>query len=243
MHIFAIKHLLQKKSANFEIIFVSFIFFANLVENCMYVFFAPSSNICLFFMIFLFLFRDWMTTMELEASLYHASDHNLIMNGIMSNGSKSLGTSSAAASSSPESEEGIVSREVSSAAGGNVSSRRRKVQNFVLLFFILSFFFTSFSPPRLDFCCGGGDPPTVCFAFDSTRSSVNIGCRRSNSAKAATLQLSFSVCLYRLASGDSGRACHRFASPAFLKKQDTIINKLSKKKPSASLVQFSGGGA
>ena len=131
-----------------EIMFVSFIFFANLVENCMYVFFAPSSNICLFFMIFLFLFRDWMTTMELEASLYHASDHNLIMSGIMSNGSKSLGTSSAAASSSPESEEGIVSREVSSAAGGNVSSRRRKVQNFVLLFFILSFFFTSFSMAR-----------------------------------------------------------------------------------------------
>jgi len=169
-----------------------------------------------------------MTTMELEASLYHASDHNLIMNGIMSNGSKSLGTSSATASSSAESEEGIVSREVSSAAGGNVSSRRRKVQDFVLLFFIFSF--TSFSSPRLDFCWGGGDPPTVCFAFDSTRSSVNIGCRRSNSAKAATLQLSFSVCLYRLASGDSGRACHRFASPAFLKKQDTIINKLSKKK-------------
>ena len=145
MHIFVIKHLLQKKSANFEYRDnVRFFYFANLVENCMYVFFAPSSNICLFFMIFLFLFRDWMTTMELEASLYHASDHNLIMSGIMSNGSKSLGTSSAAASSSPESEEGIVSREVSSAAGGNVSSRRRKVQDFVLLFFILSFFLPHF---------------------------------------------------------------------------------------------------
>lgn len=91
-----------------------------------------------------------MTTMELEASLYHASDHNLIMNGIMSNGSKSLATTSGggggggSASSSPEETAGVAS----SLTATNVSARRRKVFFFSLNQFSPSFFSFFVGRPR-----------------------------------------------------------------------------------------------
>jgi hypothetical protein len=171
--------------------------------------------------------------MELEASLYHASDHNLIMNGIMSNGSKNLGTSSAAASSSPESEETVAP------PSQNVSARRRKVQyiiwssfyflpHFLLLLVWFSPFFLSLLRPR---------PALACFAFDSIQLD-SVECKHwlqkeqlSKSRNSAAAEL---CCVYTDSVGKRrrGGACHRFASFAFLKKQDSIINKLSKKKPS-----------